>query len=62
VAGHRVWVTPDRAWRLDVRLDGRWQLVHETMPVGGGRFGLREAQAALDELPGAPGWEQFVED
>lgn len=58
----RVWITRDRAWRVDVRDDGKWAIVEKTMPMGAGRGGLPAAKTALERLDGAPAWDDLIED
>jgi hypothetical protein len=62
MASLRVWITPDKAWRIDVRPDGRWSVIHRSMPMAAGRGGVPAARAALEALPDAPGWDAFTED
>jgi hypothetical protein len=62
MAGLRVWITPDKAWRVDVRADGRFTIVERSIPRAGGKGGLPAARAALEAMPDAPAWAELIED
>ena len=58
----RVWITPDKAWRVEIKPDGKFTIVQRSMPVAAGRGGLAAARAALTRLPDAPTWSDLIED
>jgi hypothetical protein len=58
----KVWITPDRRWRISLTDRGRFEIVSDTLPRAAGRGGEREARAALEALTDAPAWDELIED
>jgi hypothetical protein len=58
----KVWITPDKRWRVSLTDRGRYEIVGDTLPRAEGRGGEREARAALEALPDAPSWDDLIED